>query len=141
VTTPLDHAARIAAWLAATDIDALELTGAAGHLRLRRGGRPAVTPDEPASDGIGEVPAVEAGHDAVPSPGFGLFLHAHPLHEAALVRAGERVTAGQVLGFLRIGALLEPVRAPRDGVVSAVLAPDGSLVGYGDPLFELSPQP
>jgi acetyl-CoA carboxylase biotin carboxyl carrier protein len=35
--------------------------------------------------------------------------------------------------------LLLPVPAPREGVVTAVLAPDGSLVGFGDPLVALSP--
>jgi biotin carboxyl carrier protein len=32
-----------------------------------------------------------------------------------------------------------PVRAPHEGVVKAVIAPDGSLVGFGEPLIELSP--
>ena len=141
MSTPLDHMAEIAAWLAATDIDCLELRGPAGHLRLRRGGEPASTPDGPAPEKVGEEPVAEAKHDTMPSPGFGVFRHAHPLHETALVRAGERVTVGQVLGFLQIGALLIPIRAPREGVVSAVLARDGSLVGYGDPLLEFSPHP
>ena len=141
MSSPLDHVAEIAASLAATDIDCLELTGPAGYLRLRRGSEPASTLQRPAADEVAETPVAEAKHDALPSPGCGAFRHAHPLHETALVRAGERVTAGQVLGFLQIGALLIPARAPRDGVVSAVLATDGSLVGYGDPLVEFSPQP
>jgi acetyl-CoA carboxylase biotin carboxyl carrier protein len=46
--------------------------------------------------------------------------------------------AGQVLGLLKIGALLLPVPAPRAGVVKTVLATEGSLVGFGDPLVALS---
>jgi acetyl-CoA carboxylase biotin carboxyl carrier protein len=130
MTSPLDHIAEVIAWFAATDIDHLELTGRDGHLRLRRSGEPAAPP---------EAPIAEAGEDAVASSGCGLFLHAHPLHETPLVRRGDRVVAGQVLGLLKVGALLLPVRAPHEGVVKAVIAPDGSLVGFGEPLIELSP--
>lgn len=133
MTDPLDHVADIAAWLAATDIDCLELTGPAGHLRLRRGGEPEVTADRT------DEPLAEDESVAMPSPGFGIFLHAHPLHETPLVRAGDGVAAGQVLGFLKIGALLIPVPAPHDGVVSDIVAQDGTLVGFGDPLFRFSP--
>jgi acetyl-CoA carboxylase biotin carboxyl carrier protein len=138
MTSPLDQVATIGAWLAATDIEKLDLTGPDGHLRLRRGGKP---PAVPARDGPEEAVAGPRGGsmgDAVASPGFGLFLHAHPLRDAPLVRPGDRVMAGQVLGLLKIGALLLPVRTPREGVVEAVLAAEGSLVGFGDPLVALS---
>jgi|SoiMethySBSTD1v2_1073268.scaffolds.fasta_scaffold812186_2 acetyl-CoA carboxylase biotin carboxyl carrier protein len=136
MTSPLDHVGEIAAWLAATDIDCLELTGPAGHLRLRRGGEPEVT-----VVGTGDGPAAEDDTVAMPSPGFGIFLRAHPLHETPLVQAGDSVAAGKVLGFLKIGPLLVPVLAPHEGVVSAIVAQDGALVGFSDPLFRFSPQP
>jgi acetyl-CoA carboxylase biotin carboxyl carrier protein len=136
MTNPLDHIAEIAALLAATDIDCLELTGPAGHLRLRRGGEPEV-----ASGGTGDKPGAEDETVAMPSPGFGIFLHAHPLHETPLVQADDSVAAGQLLGFLKIGPLLIPVPAPYDGVVSDIVARDGTLVGFGDPLFRISSQP
>jgi acetyl-CoA carboxylase biotin carboxyl carrier protein len=62
------------------------------------------------------------------------------LHETALVRPGDPVAGAQVVGLLKLGALLVPVRAPRKAVVDALLAADGSLVGFGDPLLALSPQ-
>jgi acetyl-CoA carboxylase biotin carboxyl carrier protein len=136
MTNPLDHVAEIAAWLAATDIDYLELAGPTGHLRLRRGGESEVT-----TGGVSDGPPAEDETVAMPSPGFGIFLHAHPLHETPLVRAGDSVAAGQVLGFLKIGPLLVPVPAPHEGVVSDILAQDGTLVGFCDPLFRFSPQP
>lgn len=136
MTDPLDHVADIAAWLAATDIDCLELTGPAGHLRLRRGGEPEVTADR-----TGDEPLAEDESVAMPSAGFGIFLHAHPLHKMPLVQAGDSVAAGQALGFLKIGPLLVPVPAPHDGVVSDIVAQDGTLVGFGDPLFRFSLQP
>lgn len=139
MTSPLDQAAAIGSWLAATDIDVLELIGPDGHLRLRRGGEPPVAPGREASGRAVEAASAGASEDVVISPDFGLFLRAHPLHETPLARLGDRVAAGQLLGLLKIGMLLLPVPAPREGVVTAVLAPDGSLVGFGDPLVALSP--
>ena len=70
---------------------------------------------------------------------MGVFLHAHPLSETPLASARSRVSRGQPLGLLRIGAVLQPVRSPRDGILARVVALDGALVGYGDALFELEP--
>jgi acetyl-CoA carboxylase biotin carboxyl carrier protein len=138
MTSPLDQVAAIGAWLAATDVEELELTGPDGHLRLRRGGKPPAAPARDGSDEAVERLRDGSGEDVVASPGFGLFLHAHPLRDTPLVRLGDRVTAGQALGLLKIGALLLPIRAPRRAVVEAVLATEGSLVGFGDPLVALS---
>ncbi|EWY36195.1 hypothetical protein N825_29510 [Skermanella stibiiresistens SB22] len=134
MTSPLDHVADIAAWFAATDLDILELTGPAGYLRLHRGGDPVIGTEPPREPTAG----IEA--QTLPSPGFGHFLHAHPLRETPMVEPDERVAAGRLLGFLRVGVLLVPVRAQRPGVISAILAADGALVGYGDPLFQFSSQ-
>jgi acetyl-CoA carboxylase biotin carboxyl carrier protein len=136
MTNPLDHVAEIATLLAATDIDCLELTGPAGHLRLRRGSEPKVR-----AGGIDDEPLAEDETVAMSSPGLGIFLHAHPLHDTPLVQADDSVAAGQVLGFLKIGPLLVPVPAPHDGVVLDIVAQDGTLVGFGDPLFRISLQP
>ena len=86
MTTPLDHVAAIAAWLAATDIDELELTGPDGHLRLRRSTEPeATTRRSPAAPPVldSSPPAAEI----IVSPGMGVFLHAHPLSETPLASA------------------------------------------------------
>jgi acetyl-CoA carboxylase biotin carboxyl carrier protein len=69
----------------------------------------------------------------------GRFLHAHPLQDAPLALPGKRVRAGQALGLLQVGMLLIPVTAPRDGVVAAIVAADGALVGFGDRLVDLRP--
>jgi acetyl-CoA carboxylase biotin carboxyl carrier protein len=139
MASPLDHVAEIAAWLAATDIDQLELTGPDGHLSLNRGNAAAPF-SGPASHDDGEAGGAAGSANIVVSPSFGIFLHSHPLHETALVRPGDPVAGAQVVGLLKLGALLVPVRAPRKAVVDALLAADGSLVGFGDPLLALSPQ-
>ena len=138
MTSPLDHADEIAACLAATGIDELELVGPGGRIWLRRGGSGAA-PGVDGPGGASRSRVAGPGREVVASPGVGLFLRAHPLREDPLVRVGDAVAAGQALGLLRIGPLLVPVAAPRPGVVGAVPGPDGSLVGFGDPLFELEP--
>ena len=124
---------QLAAWLAATDIGLLELRTPEGTLRLGRKGA-----------SVGEIVQLDAGDDGTaPAPAVaaassvGLFLHSHPLHVAPLVRIGERVPAGQLLGLLQIGPLLLPVNAPLAGVVAAMLVVAGQAVGYGTALVEL----
>jgi acetyl-CoA carboxylase biotin carboxyl carrier protein len=120
---PLSHADEIAAWIAKTDIALLELRGPEGHLTLRRERRaPAVA--SPARVGV-----------SAPSPG--VFLHRHPLAETPLVRTGEAVQPGQILGLLRIGPLLLPLTAPRAGTVLGMRADHETLVGFGTRLVEL----
>ena len=69
---------------------------------------------------------------------LGVFLHRHPLRADDLAPACSAVTAGQVLGLLQTGPLLQPVRAPSDGVLLEALVPHAATVGYGTPLFALS---
>ena len=138
MTSPLDRVAELAALLGRAGLDELELIGPDGRIFLRRRGG-AVGPIEARERGPDEEPG-EAGFETVASTGVGHFLHAHPLHEAPLVRPDDAVAAGQPLGLLRVGALLLPVPAPRDGIVARIVAADGVLVGWGDPLVELWPE-
>ncbi|MBA3042558.1 MAG: acetyl-CoA carboxylase [Alphaproteobacteria bacterium] len=85
-----------------------------------------------------EEPAAPAPRRAetVAAPHIGLFLPEHPssAKDAALPRLVRR---GEIIGYLKAGAVLRPVVAPSDGVLSRQLARTGALVGYGTPLFEL----
>jgi len=125
----------LAAWLAATDIGLLELRTPDGLLRLGRSGAPG---SEIVQLGTQEEGAPPAPPECVAvAPSVGVFLHAHPLHAAPLARPGERVSAGQPVGVVKIGPLLLPVPAPEAGVPIAFLVPDGQPVGWGTPLIEL----
>lgn len=127
----------LAAWLAATDIGLLELRTPEGVLRLGR--------DSQRGSEIVQLDAQDEGTPPAPpacvaaAPSVGVFLHAHPLHAAPLVRPGQRVSAGQPVGLMKIGPLLLPVQAPQSGVLIAFLVPEGEAVGWGTPLVELQP--
>jgi acetyl-CoA carboxylase biotin carboxyl carrier protein len=133
----VDALRQIAAWLAPTNIELLELRGPDQHLCLRREGEQVVVV-------AAEEGAQEDSHDdgqrrlVVSAASVGIFLHGHPLCREALFRIGERVRAGQVLALLKIGALLLPVNAPQDGITLRPLVPHGASVGFGTPLLEMS---
>jgi acetyl-CoA carboxylase biotin carboxyl carrier protein len=123
-----DDVRQLSAWLAATDIELLELRGPDHQLCLRREGEQVVV-----------VTAEEQSQPllVISAASVGIFLQNHPLRREALVLPGERVRAGQVLALLQIGALLLPVNAPRDGVALRPLVTHGATVGFGTPLFEM----
>lgn len=130
---PQDVAA-LAAEMAVAGITRLELAGPNYTLTLGRGAAPA--------DQGAKSPESEAEADLLPvtAPALGTFLRTHPLHEKPLAADGDAVVAGQAIALLRVGALLTPVPAPADGLVVGALPEEGSLVGYGDRLFDFLPQ-
>jgi acetyl-CoA carboxylase biotin carboxyl carrier protein len=135
MTNPLDHTDRLCAWLAATDIGLLELTGPMGTLRLLHEG---------SSVEIQNVDGTETTRPRTPplvvrAPAVGVFLDHHPLCERVLAPIGAEVVADASLGFLQVGSLLTSVSAPQAGTVTDVFVEHGKAVGYGTPLFELQP--
>ena len=89
--------------------------------------------DQTAEQPVGPAPRRP---ETITAPHIGLFLPEHPssTRGTALPRLVRR---GETIGYLKAGALLRPVVAPSDGVLSRQLAPEGALAGYGTPLFEL----
>jgi acetyl-CoA carboxylase biotin carboxyl carrier protein len=140
---PFDQLRTLSAWMAEAGIDELELIGPCFRLRLSGDGRQAhgdqvgnQAGDQQSDAASGQRPS----SDVVAASTVGLFLHRHPLHETALAPEGTPVRAGQALGLLRIGPLLVPVLAPRDGIVGAVLVAHETVVGFGTGLVELHPR-
>jgi len=130
-----DQLRDLTAWMDAAGIDELELIGPGFRLRLGGGGLQ--TPDGPAVELERDAaPASTPFRQIVAAPTVGLFLHRHPLHTAMLAPEGTQVLAGQALGLLRIGPLLVPVIAPRDGIVGAMLVAHETVVGFGTGLVE-----
>jgi len=129
-----DRVRQLSDWLSTTDIARLELRGPGESICLQReGGRIVVAQDEPAPAPV-DAPSVTATAASV-----GVFLHRHPLRDAAIAEIGTTVRRGQIVGLLQIGALLLPVTSPCDGVVAAMLLAHGATAGYGARLVELHP--
>jgi acetyl-CoA carboxylase biotin carboxyl carrier protein len=126
----------IAAAMAKAGIRHLELIGPDVRLVL---GREAIA-EPPAIEVEAETRAPSAATIAVAAPGVGTFLRAHPLHDRPLAAAGDSVGAGQPIAVLQVGALLLPVVASTAAVMIDAVVEDGTLVGYGDRLFDLPPQ-
>ena len=134
---PLDHIGELSAWLAAANIDSLELTGPAGRLFLKRTEGDRHLQGEGATTESVEAQIRDRGGTVVKAPIAGVLLHRHPMHKAPLAPQASKVQAGQVLALLQIGALLVPVASPHEGYVGAMLAEDGALIGFADAVVEV----
>ena len=53
------------------------------------------------------------------------------------VKVGEKVLAGQTLGVLEAMKVFHSLKSDTDGIISAVMAPSGSEVAAGQPLFRI----
>jgi acetyl-CoA carboxylase biotin carboxyl carrier protein len=83
-----------------------------------------------------ETPLIAVG-EAVKSPMVGtVYLQPKP-GEPPFVRAGDKVTAGQTLLIVEAMKTMNPIAAPRAGVVLQVLVEDAQPVEFGEPLVIL----
>ena len=76
--------------------------------------------------------------DAVRSPISGVFYLAKEPGAAPFVQVGSRVSKGDTLCIIEAMKTMNEIRAPRVGVISAILASDGATLVAGDLLFLLS---
>ncbi len=90
---------------------------------------------------LAEGEATRAARPArtVSSPALGRLLLRHPMASEPLAAAGSRVAAGDILALLEAGNVLIPVEAPCDGIVLRLLAAEGDVIGFDDPLLEIEP--
>ena len=123
---------QLAEWLAATDIDLLELRGPDVNVRIQRDGA-VFEPVEPLAEALSPV----AAPTIVRSPSPGVLLDRIPGRTTPLCMPGVAVQAGDLLALLRIGPLLLPVAAPCDGLSGDWQVAPGGTVGYGDALLSI----
>ncbi|MFD1147261.1 acetyl-CoA carboxylase biotin carboxyl carrier protein [Saccharothrix hoggarensis] len=75
----------------------------------------------------------------VRSPLVGTFYAAPNPGAAPFVAVGDVVAAGDQLAIVEAMKLLNPITADRAGRITAVLAGDGDMVEFDQPLFEFEP--
>ena len=75
-----------------------------------------------------EDPTIRAGR-------VGVLRLRHPSAAGESLGSGRAFRTGEFIAYLEVGPCLTPVVAPVDGVVEAMLAAEGDVVGYGAPLL------
>jgi biotin carboxyl carrier protein len=77
----------------------------------------------------------------VTAPAFGRFLDRHPAREVPFAQPGDRLREGAVIGLLQVGPVYRPVIAFRAGTLAALRVAPGQLVGFGEPVAEITALP
>lgn len=128
-----------------TDIVEIEIEGADGKVRLRRGcasGDPAFN-ERAERPGSSEV-ATKAGGKAekenvkmMASPMVGTFFRASSPEASPFAEVGSIVKKGQALCIIEAMKLMNEVESEYDGRVVSILVENGQPVEYGEPLFNI----
>lgn len=71
----------------------------------------------------------------VKSPALGRFVGCGADDGLTVVCSGERVSAGQVLGYVGLDGARVQMCAPKSGVLVGNCTQENQIVGFGDPLF------
>ena len=122
-----------------------EIEAQTGDARIRVARTPALVSAAMAPPAAAALPepaaapaAAIADHPgAIKSPMVGTAFLAPQPGAAAFVKPGDRVVPGQTLMIVEAMKVMNPITAPRAGLVHAVLVEDGAPVEYGQPLAVL----
>ena len=132
----IEEIERLLRRLERTDITEVEIADETCSLKLRLASgsgmpRPAATMTAAGPTQPGEVRALRAG-------AIGLLRLRHP-DAASDDGTGfpRAVAAGDIVAYLEAGPCLRPVTADVDCTIGPPFEEDGSLVGYGTPLFPI----
>ena len=90
---------------------------------------PAVQAESPVEEDISKHPGL------VTSPMVGTAYRAPEPGAKPFIEVGSKVKAGQTLLIVEAMKTMNPIPAPREGTVSAILITDGHPVEYGEPLL------
>lgn len=94
----------------------------------------APAPAASAAPAEGAAPAAEE-LPAITAPLVGTFYVAPSPDKAPYVQVGDKVKAGDTVCLLEAMKMMSEVTAPCDCVIEEIVAQDGALVSYGDPLI------
>lgn len=127
-------------------IDVLELTTREGSLRLERAA-PGPADSSPSSASPSATshstptpydgPVKPAHSHEITAPMSAIYLDRHPFHDQPLAEPGRSIDARQLIGFLKVGCLLMPLRSSHAGRVASMLVRTGDTVDYGKVIMRL----
>jgi acetyl-CoA carboxylase biotin carboxyl carrier protein len=150
VTLTAAEVAEIMRLVEQSTFDELTLEIEGMKLTLRRGNGVATEPAKPVDPPLeggsttskgSETLAPGAPRDAnladVPAPLLGTFYRAPKPGAPPFVEVGSTVQEDTVVAIIEVMKLMNTVRAGVAGTVSEILAQDGALVEYGDPILRV----
>ena len=125
-----------------TDLSEIEVEDGDRRLRVARlaGATVVQAPAVATARDVAPPPAAEAakaGANTITSPMVGTAYVAPEPGAAPFVKAGDQVVEGQTVMIVEAMKVMNPIRAPRDGVVAEVAVTDGQPVEYGEVLLTL----
>ena len=130
----------LAALLEETGLSEIEIGDGPERVRVARTVQGAAAA-EPLSTEAADVPTlvnVDSSHPgAVISPLVGVAYNAPEPGAEPFTKVGEQVSEGQTLFIVEAMKTMNPIRAPRGGRVTRILAENGAPVEYGEVLLVL----
>ncbi|HMG50437.1 MAG TPA: acetyl-CoA carboxylase biotin carboxyl carrier protein [Inquilinus sp.] len=135
-----DFVRGLAKLLDETGLTEIEFSEGDRRIRLNRQPAPVTTYAAPMAAPVAAAPAAApatpAGppKNAVTSPMVGtVYLSPEP-GAAAFVKVGDKVAEGATILIVEAMKVMNPIRSPRSGTISAILVEDGQPVEFAEPL-------
>jgi acetyl-CoA carboxylase biotin carboxyl carrier protein len=140
-----DAIRQLAELLDDTNLTEIEVAAGDNRIRVARQGTmvaaaPAAAPvaaaPAPAAAPVAAAPSDAASHPgAVKSPMVGVVYFAPEPGAAPFISVGSSVSEGQTVMLIEAMKTFNPIRAPKSGKVTQILATDGHPVEYDEPLI------
>ena len=132
----------LAAVLAETGLTEIEIADKDSRIRVVRGGTtttvlPVAASAPVANAGTSTTPDVAVHPGAVVSPMVGVAYLSPEPGTPPFVNVGQQVTAGQTLLLIEAMKTFNQIKAPKAGLITAILVQSGAPVEYGEALIVL----
>lgn len=139
----------LAELLGETGLTEIEVEDGTRKIRVSRGGFaapaqahpvPAAATPAPASAALETpaVPAADAHADAIKSPMVGTAYLAPEPGAPAFKAIGDKVAAGDTIIIVEAMKVMNPIVAPKGGILKAMFVEDGSPIEFDQPLFVIA---